>query len=177
MCIRDSLRKLNKRIDKKVEVLKKNKPYFSFIDNIREANLSGKIESNDFPWQTNIGIINVDNIGSCVFMTPGTSIEYNVPLDNKKHYLKFSYGLHPTAQKWNISDGMQFIVKVKEDSENEYTVLDTILVDPNKTSLVDYNVSLNKYKGKNISIEIIADNKNSMKSEGDWGILSNPVIQ
>ena len=173
----EDLRKLNKRIDKKVEVLKKNKPYFSFIDNIQEANLSGKIDSNDFPWQTNIGIINVDKIGSCVFMTPGTSIEYNVPLDNKKHYLKFSYGLHPTAQKWNISDGMQFIVKVKEASENDYTILDTILVDPNKTSLVDYKVSLNKYKGKNINIVIIADNKNSMKSEGDWGILSNPVIQ
>jgi len=145
------------------------KVIYSLVDEFKEENTDGY---NDFssPWGKTI--IPIDK--KSIFASPGTAMRFKVTIPiNMNPYLLMRIGFHPIAKNWKISDGAVFSINLYRE-KIKLNVLDMeMLPDFENQSVI---MNLQNCKGKQITLEFEAKNRQNKNLNGDWLVWEQPQI-
>lgn len=172
-CI-DAVRKMNRSISEKYIEKKKKMPIFDFIQNFNETKVDNLQASDDYPWGQNVAVIS-DETEKVLFISPDTSVECDVTLDEKPRSLYIDYSLHDTAASWNISDGAELRVVIK--NQQGMMVEDIQLPRVNKDGKSQKEViDLGDYVKQNLKVTVYCYEIKDGSKDADWIIFHNAYI-
>lgn len=132
--------------------------------------LEGRIETDDYPYGYNVGMIEDEVVGTAVLLTPLTSIEiHDVGTIGNELYL--SYAIHPSVVA--DSDGALLNVQIIADGNDEGDIYQY----PVDAVEREQTVSLEAFEGKNINIKLYVSNEAEKGEECDWVILGQCLLR
>lgn len=124
--------------------------------------LSGRVESDDYPYGYNLGAIEDDEVGKAVLLTAGTTIEAVVNIMGNVE-LELDYGIHPWVAEG--SDGALLNLTVTAgDQIWDYTYI--VSSDEQKE-----RISLGQFPDDEMHIKMWVSNEEGQNEECDWVIL------
>lgn len=135
---------------------------WSLAEHMDNVVVNGLAESGDYPYGYNVGAIEDDEVGQAILLTPDTSIVLEGMLSGEA-VLEIEYQIHP----WVAADSDGAILNLDVTSAEEtqkytYEVSDTM---QNQT------LSLSRFAGQEIRMEISVSNEEGNNESCDWVIL------
>lgn len=122
----------------------------------------GTAETTDNPWGVTAGTIELEDEGSCIFLTPNTAALLQMPDDTNE--ISLTYRIHPWVS--GSSDGAGLLIWYL-DAENELLGEDTLSVNAEE----DWQeASLDLYAGTQ-KIKILCNNGGKNDDCGDWVLV------
>lgn len=128
--------------------------------------IEGSSETDENPWGYSAGIIEVNDIGSCILLTPNTSFE----IDNisNEGVVSLQAEIHPWVSA--SSDGAGIDVWIMNDS-NDILQQDSILIG-NEMSWIDIQYSFSGLENAS-KIKFLCNNGDGDDDSADWVIFRN----
>lgn len=129
-----------------------------------DAVFEGVKETTDTPWNFNAGIFTMDDVGSCVLLTPNTSVSLNIPQDADS--LSICYEIHPWMKE--ISDGAGMVIWIMDKNDNilSESTVSVNAGDERQVCKLDLSELKDAY-----SIKILCNNGNNNDDSGDWVVI------
>lgn len=152
------------RSEQKVDV------YFDFIQKADELKMEGYMETVDMPGGKTVGVVEDDVYGNWILLTPRTSIEAGVVLDNTSRKLSFDYMIHKNVA--DLSDGMRLQVDIIDVDTGEICYSQSLTVDSKEK---ECNIDLAEYKSKNVVVRLFSL-EHTDDETGDWLVIQNAII-
>lgn len=150
------------------------KPYETNVDNttqnmrvIDTALFEGSQETSDNPWNTTAGVIEMEEVGEVIFLTPNTSVSF--PQAAELTSLDFSYTIHPWVKE--NSDGAGLLLRLLND-EDEIIYEEEIIVS-GEDEWMDYHLDITKCDGVT-TIKLACNNGLNDDDACDWVMLKLP---
>ncbi len=144
---------------------KQEKEVWNLIDNINSGavTIRGRVESQEYPYGYNVGVIEDAQVKSAVMVTPGTDIVISGTM-LEDAALDVEYEIHP----WVIdnSDGANLNITVTSEKESKEYVYE---VSKKKRS---QSISLKRFEGNDVKIKISVSNGKGKNENCDWVILN-----
>lgn len=126
------------------------------------ARLHGRMESEDYPYGYNLGVIEDDEVGRAVLLTMGTEIEIEGTV-SEGAVLELGYEIHPWVAA--ESDGAILnLVIAGENREQDYTYAVG-------SNLQKQSVPLEQFAGEEVRIQLSVSNEEGKNEICDWVIL------
>lgn len=128
------------------------------------VDFDGANETSDNPWNVTAGMIDVENEGECIFLTPNTSAK--IELTNQDKEVSFQYQIHPWMKE--TSSGAGIVIWVLDHQD---TILCTEELEINaKNGWTEYKLDLEDYSDAS-NIKILCNNGDDDNDSGDWVII------
>ena len=147
--------------------------FYNLITEYEEATPINQIDSEDYPAKQNVGKVKAQNGDKYLFMTDGTSLSYEVELDDKKRAFECEYQLQESAVKWDISDGCNLKISICADGMKP--IEQQVRVDP-RGKKEDVSVDVSAMAGKKITILLTCDEDSDKTQDADWLKIPNAKI-
>lgn len=146
---------------------------WNLLDNMDSSavQINGWMERNDYPYGYNVGIIEDEEVGKTILITPETSIDIRGFASAKTSNLSVSYEIHPWVAA--SSDGALLNIEITGDTliKQNYTF---DVTDKEQTQ----TISLKEYAGHNvIQIKVYVTNADGNNENCDWVILKDFCIR
>ena len=167
----EALKNLNSIIASKTVADNHGEVFYDMIARFSEAKVVNRIESEDYPWGSNVSVIDEKDL----FLTPNTEVGYEMDLDDEDRNLIFKYGMHSEAAKWGISDGTNLKVLLSCDGKEKEFILDRISSDG---AMKDYKLNLSEYKNKHILVTLVCyEDAGKYNEDADWAVVYEPFVE
>lgn len=158
------------RAEKKEQLKKQetesDESVISIINQFESFSLIGNQEVKDNPWGMTIGKTEMEEMGTCILMTPDTGMDIPVNATTQSE-LTFEVRIHPWVSA--DSDGAGLVVQV---NDNEGNTLDENIVEiKNTDEFIPVNINLNAIKETGGVIKILADNGRNDDNICDWIVI------
>lgn len=135
------------------------------IDLINTAVFEGNVETSDNPWNITAGIIEMEDEGEVIFLTPNTSVLFsNV---DELDFVNFSYMIHPWVK--SESDGAGIILSLV-GRENEVLYQEEIEIN-GADSWKELELDISGYEDIT-EIRLDCNNGKNDNDSCDWVVLS-----
>lgn len=146
---------------------------YDLIANFSDLSLTGKNETDDNPWGSNLTVFEDEECGTCILMTPGTEIavQYFVQEQEK---LSWSCNIHPWMAE--VSDGVGLTITVNSMDKDFQEISKLYQILPTDT-YENMGISLGEFQGSEVRIIFDVDNGDNNDSSGDWLVFKQLVIQ
>lgn len=126
--------------------------------------VNGKMESEDYPYGYNIGVIEDNAVGRAVLITPNTSVEFKAQI-SKATDLRMDFAIHP----WVAENSDGAIINISVDSEKDEETYSYDVSGAEKEAVID----LNDYIGRKVLVRVWISNAEENNENCDWMILQN----
>lgn len=144
--------------------------YYSFFHKGDELKLVGYAETTDMPGGKTVGLVEDDVYDAWILMTPHTSVEAGVVLDDASRTLSFTYVIHKNVSE--LSDGMSLLVEVVNADTSDVWYSQQLTVDSAEKVC---DIDLSEYRNKNVTIRLSAV-EHTEDETGDWLVIQNAII-
>ena len=125
----------------------------------------GSAVTEDNPWKTTAGTIDLEDRGKSIFLTPNTTaLLSNVSEMNE---IAFSYEIHPWVKE--SSDGAGLVIWLM-DAQNNIIHEEEIVISASD-DMKEFKIDLTQYKGVT-KIKFLCNNGTNENDSGDWVVLS-----
>lgn len=128
------------------------------------VDFDGANETSDNPWNVTAGIIDVENEGECIFLTPNTSAK--IELTNQDKEVSFQYQIHPWMKE--TSSGAGIVIWVL-DHQDTILCTEEFEIDE-KNGWTEYKLDLEDYSDVS-NVKILCNNGADDNDSGDWVII------
>lgn len=140
-----------------------NTDVISLIDRLQFENVNHTEEN---PWGFTAGIIDVEDEGKCIFLTPNTSVV--IPVSDIKQQFSFEYQLHPWVKEGSDGAGLDIWIL----NENEDILYEDKIDIKNDLAWEKIQYSINGFDDAAM-IKILCNNGKSDDDSADWVIIKN----
>lgn len=124
--------------------------------------VNGRVESTDYPYGYNVGLIEDEEVQKAILITPGTSIK----VDGKvleDTTLMVNYEIHPWVA--DGSDGALLNIVLDSNGKTQEFIYDV------GSEIQNQTISLKQYKDQTIQVEAFVTNQEGNNENCDWVIL------
>lgn len=132
------------------------------------ANITGYMETSDYPYGHNAGMIEDDEVGKAILVTPGASVEIPV-IREDKNVLSFECLIHPWVSK--DSDGCSLLLSVTDD-ENIHEYKYELDSESQKVA-----VPIEEFTGEILLLTFSVVNDDGATEACDWAIVRESRIE
>lgn len=136
---------------------------------LENVTFEGVAETSDTPWNVNAGIINMEDAGDCIFLTPNTSAI--VSEISSYDTLELSYEIHPWVS--GASDGAGIILWLL-DADDTILWQEEISIDAAE-GWTDFAVNVAEYDTVD-RLQILCNNGGNDDDSGDWVVIRVSVL-
>lgn len=127
-----------------------------------ETVLWGRTESTDYPFGYNVGLIEDEEVGCSVLLTPDTKLTTNCTVPETAS-LELSFQIHPWVS--DDSDGALLHITITSMSGNQEFVYKA------EKALYTEVLSLNEFGAGNLQFEFTVTNEEDKNENCDWVII------
>lgn len=136
---------------------------------LNTVQFAGSKATEENPWGTTAGLIQIEDIGECIFLTPNTSAE--IELENPEgKSIAFKYEIY--SQVRDASDGADIFVEVFVNGEKEASVSKTFAV-TTESDWAEAVVTVDEEEIENIRVKISCGNGEKDNDDADWVVIKN----
>ena len=128
------------------------------------VDFDGANETSDNPWNVTAGMIDVENEGECIFLTPNTSAK--IELTNQDKEVSFQYQIHPWMKE--TSSGAGIVIWIL-DQQDTILCTEELEIDA-ESDWTEYKLDLTDYSDA-CDIKILCNNGDDDNDSGDWVII------
>lgn len=132
-----------------------------------------KVDADSIPWQTNCGIVEDEELGACLFLTPNTAVAFACSPESAQS-LVFDAQIYPAVQQ--ASDGCSLRVQIFAEGSQQ-PLADDILQIASTDQAQSFSVDLSPYAGQNIWIRLACGNGQNNNDDGDWLFFTACAMQ
>ncbi len=128
----------------------------------------GSTATEENPWGTTAGLIQIEDVGECIFLTPNTSAE--IELENPEgKSIAFKYEIY--SQVRDASDGADIFVEVFVNGEEEASISKMFAVTA-ESDWAEAVVPVDEEGVENIRVKISCRNGEQGNDDADWVLIN-----
>lgn len=147
--------------------VKNDEDGFVVVNHLQEMHFEGKKDVDDNPWGFTIGEIDVDNVGRCLLMTPGTKM-FCVVSDVSDESLQLKWMIHPWVRE--DSDGLEVVVTVMDTDDSSKKIEKKFEIQKSEDFLNEV-LDISMFEGGKVDVEIECFNGANNDSTADWLVI------
>ncbi len=150
--------------DKRKQEIPKEDVSWDLLENIESDGvyIKGRVDSTDYPYGYNVGLIEDEEVQKAVLITPGTSIKVNGKV-LEDTTLMLNYEIHPWVA--DGSDGALLNIVLETNGKTQEFVYDV------GNEIQTQTISLKQYKDQTVQVEAFVTNQEGNNENCDWVIL------
>lgn len=123
----------------------------------------GVSKTEDNPWGVTAGVIQMEETGEAIFLTPRTNCLIQ-PVEDQE--LRLEVGLHPSVR--DVSDGANLIISTI--GETDEIIEEMYIAVPPTAQWMQYTIHVAE---KAVCIKLLCENGDNNDDSGDWVIVRN----
>ncbi len=136
------------------------------LKNIYDIEFSDAVDTSDNPWGASAGEFDMEELGKCILLTPGTSVTFRMKVEDCKE-IGLSCRLHPQVS--SSSDGAKITVEVYTNDEKNLVAEQDFSIGSGD----DWSNKTVKMEGSESGeIEVKISCNNSENENADWVIIN-----
>lgn len=140
---------------------------FQSTNNIYDMEILGANKTSDNPWGITAGEFDMEDVGRCVLLTPGTSMSFRIKKENSDN-LKLSWMIHPWVSE--KSDGVGIEVEVYE-SGAETPVISKGFLTAVTDDFVNESIDISALESDEIKIVLKCNSGENDNEDADWLVV------
>lgn len=150
-------------------------PDVAFVNQEKALTFEGqqKVNAETIPWKVNCGVVEDEELGNCLFLTPNTALAFGCKPEAGQ-VLNFDAQIYPEVQ--SVSDGCSIRVQIFAAS-SEKLLADATLQIASSAQAQNCKVDLSDYAGQELWIRLACGNGAHDNDEGDWLFLTRCTLQ